>query len=106
MTDAVVELVRVITADDRFRGAHAGIASGRVIARAGDYLGPPVNLAARLTEASATGEILCDETTSRALPDRVVPAGVRDVQGLDGDQAVWAISAAGVRAGSRFPNAR
>ena len=105
VTDADVELVQVITADDRFRGAHAGIASGRVIARAGDYLGPPVNLAARLTEASATGEILCDETTSRALPDRVVPAGVRDVQGLDGDQAVWAISGAGVGGGSRFPNA-
>ena len=46
VTDAVVELVQVITADDRFRGAHAGIASGRVVARAGDYLGPPVNLAA------------------------------------------------------------
>jgi adenylate cyclase len=105
VADATVELVEVVTADDRFRGAHAGIASGRVIARAGDYLGPPVNLAARLTEASATGEILCDETTSRALPDRIVPAGVRDVQGLEGTQAVWAINRAGVRSGSRFPNA-
>ena len=46
------DLVQGVTADERFRGAHAGIASGRVFARNGDYLGAPVNLAARLSEAS------------------------------------------------------
>lgn len=40
--------------------AGAGIARGAVIRRAGDWLGPPVNLAARLAELARADEILVD----------------------------------------------
>ena len=68
---ATQDLVAMVSGDERFRGAHGGIASGRVVARNGDYLGAPVNLASRLSEIARTGEILCDEMTAAALPGRV-----------------------------------
>jgi adenylate cyclase len=40
--------------------AGAGIAHGQVIRRAGDWHGPPVNLAARLAELATADEILVD----------------------------------------------
>jgi adenylate cyclase len=77
-----------ISRDERFRGARSGIASGRVVARNGDYFGPPVNLAARLTEVAEPGQILTDETTARILGDRARPDGTRNLRGLDDPQPV------------------
>ena len=83
VADAAVDLVATIAHDDRFRGAHGGIASGLVVARNGDYFGPPANLAARLTEVSEPGEILCDAATAAMLGNQAVPAGSRILRGFD-----------------------
>jgi class 3 adenylate cyclase len=91
---AALDLVHTISGDDRFRGAHGGIASGLVVARNGDYFGPPVNLAARLTEASEPGEILCDASTAAALGDRATPAGTRVLRGFDVARPVYLLRAA------------
>ena len=55
VADAAVDLVATIAHDDRFRGAHGGIASGLVVARNGDYFGPPANLAALPHGSVGTG---------------------------------------------------
>lgn len=39
----------------------AGLAAGPVLMRAGDYFGPPVNIAARLTDHARPGTVLADE---------------------------------------------
>ena len=74
---------------DSFRGAHGGIASGLVVARNGDYFGPPANLAARLTEVSEPGEILCDAATAAMLGNQAVPAGSRILRGFDAARPVY-----------------
>jgi adenylate cyclase len=88
---ATEDLVATVSGDARFRGAHGGIASGRVFARNGDYLGAPVNLASRLSEVARSGEILCDAMTAVALPERTKPAGERMLRGFDGPQPVYAL---------------
>lgn len=47
----------------------AGVASGRVQIRDGDYVGTPVNLAARLTDLARPGTVVADEE----LQDRLEP---------------------------------
>ena len=88
---ATQDLVATVSGDARFRGARGGIASGRVFARNGDYLGAPVNLASRLSEVARRGEILCDAMTAAALPERTKPAGERTLRGFDGPQPVYAL---------------
>ena len=94
VADAAVDLVATIAHDDRFRGAHGGIASGLVVARNGDYFGPPANLAARLTEVSEPGEILCDAATAAMLGNQAVPAGSRILRGFDAARPVYSLLAA------------
>lgn len=45
----------------------AGCAFGDVLAQDGDYFGTPVNLAARLTDIAAPGELLVDEACAKRL---------------------------------------
>jgi class 3 adenylate cyclase len=94
VADAAVDLVATIAHDDRFRGAHGGIASGLVVARNGDYFGPPANLAARLTEVSEPGAILCDAATAAMLGNQAVPAGSRILRGFDAARPVYSLLAA------------
>ncbi len=67
--------------------AGAGVARGQVIRRAGDWHGPPVNLAARLAELAAADEILLD---ADATDPHTEVAGWRDVtpRGLPGGRRV------------------
>ena len=51
-------------ADAPMRG---GMAFGSVLPRAGDYFGPPVNLAARLTDHARPGTVLADEHLADSL---------------------------------------
>ena len=60
--------------------AAAGIDFGKVTTRAGDYFGPPVNLAARLAEAARAGEVLIG---AAAVPDPA-PPGMWESQTIRG----------------------
>jgi adenylate cyclase len=76
MADAVADLK-----DPQGRAVplRIGLAAGPVVARDGDYFGPVVNLASRLTELAAPGEVLA-------------PAGVRDELQPAADDAVRWVS--------------
>src|SRR5262249_23132440 len=77
-----------------------GLAAGSVISRDGDYFGPVVNLASRLTELAGPGEVLIpasmrDEISEAASPrGRFVEHGVIDVRSI-GPTEVWALERSG-----------
>jgi class 3 adenylate cyclase len=64
--------------------ARAGVAAGVVLALEGDYFGPVVNLAARLTAMAEAGEILLTADVAERLGDAVatVALGAREVRGF------------------------
>lgn len=69
-----------------------GLAYGEVITRHGDYYGPVVNLASRLTDEAVPGEILVPEALREAVPDRTVePAGRRLLKGFDEPVRVFSL---------------
>jgi class 3 adenylate cyclase len=90
-----LDTVARVGSDPRFEGARGGVATGEVSARGGDYFGPPVNLASRLTQEALPGEVLCDEATARALPDEARRLGTRDIRGLDTAVTVFEIGRVG-----------
>jgi len=53
--------------ESQFPAVHIGAHTGTVLFREGDYVGGAVNLAARVTSASAPGQFLITTTTRRAL---------------------------------------
>jgi adenylate cyclase len=73
-----------------------GLAAGSVVARDGDYFGPVVNLASRLTELASPGELLVPAALRDELPEdaasgvRFVERGVPQVRGI-GPVQVWAL---------------
>jgi adenylate cyclase len=62
--------------------ARAGIATGPVIGRDGDYFGRTVNMAARLADAVPAGGIWLDAATAAHAGRPLVPAGRRSLKGL------------------------
>lgn len=59
----------------------AGVATGTALLFDGDdYIGRPVNLAARLCDEARPGELLSDDTSMRGLPDWVMAGAQRQVQ--------------------------
>lgn len=59
----------------------AGVASGVALLFDGDdYIGRPVNLAARLCDEARPGELLADEATLRGQPDWVQAGTTREVE--------------------------
>jgi adenylate cyclase len=72
-----------------------GLAAGPVISRDGDYFGPVVNLASRLTELAAPGEVL----VPAALKEELEPGAGAGVHFVDrGAQTVRSIGSVGVYA--------
>lgn len=67
----------------------AGISTGAVLARQGDYFGPTVNLAARLAAAARPGEILAD-----VVPDGIdsKPIGRVELKGFDAPVTAYRVS--------------
>jgi adenylate cyclase len=55
------------TGDDLLPDTRAGVASGPLLLREGDYFGPVVNLASRLTELARPGQVLASAEVSTAL---------------------------------------
>jgi adenylate cyclase len=60
-------LVAAVEGHTLLRGARGGMATGAVVPAQGDYFGPAVNLAARITREGGFGEVLCDTATAAAL---------------------------------------
>ena len=70
-----------------------GFCYGEVLTLRGDYYGPIVNLAARLTDQAVPGEILIDTATATLLTDVACePAGRRSLKGFDEPVAVCALT--------------
>jgi adenylate cyclase len=68
---AALEMVDAITAAG-LPPAHVGLDTGPVVFQGGDYFGRTVNLAARIGEQAAPGQVL----VTQEIVDRVVPDGV------------------------------
>jgi adenylate cyclase len=66
--DTAEGIINVIGRDPRMPDVRVGLASGSVVLRLGDVFGPPVNMAARLTNVARRNRIITDEATSRLLP--------------------------------------
>ncbi len=61
-------IITVIGRDSRMPDVRVGLATGSVILRLGDVFGPPVNLAARLTQVARRNRIIVDRATADLLP--------------------------------------
>ncbi len=71
----------------------AGFCYGEVLTLRGDYYGPVVNLAARLTDQAVPGEVLIDAETAGQLTDVPhEPGGRRLLKGFDEPVAVSSLS--------------
>jgi adenylate cyclase len=67
--DTAEGIIHVIGRDQRMPDVRVGLATGSVVLRLGDVFGPPVNMAARLTQVARRNRIIIDETTAERLPD-------------------------------------
>jgi adenylate cyclase len=71
-----------------------GIAAGPVILFEGDdFIGMAINLASRLCDAAAPGEILASAEVASAVADEfgAVPLGLRSIPGIVHPVEVWRI---------------
>jgi adenylate cyclase len=69
-TEAVLTatgLVEAYADDDLLPPARAGIASGPMLARGGDYFGPVVNLASRIVDVARPNSVVCSEEVHDSL---------------------------------------
>jgi adenylate cyclase len=87
-------LAEASSGDEVLPEARAGLAVGPVLARDGDYYGPVVNLASRLTERARPGTVLVSAEVHEALARdpafefrELRPQNLRDI----GRVAVWAV---------------
>lgn len=67
--DAAEGIINVIGRDPRMPDVRVGLASGSVVMRLGDVFGPPVNMAARLTNVARRNRIIIDAATAALLPE-------------------------------------
>ena len=62
-------IINVIGRDSKMPDVRIGLASGPVVQRLGDVFGPPVNMAARLTQVARRNRLIVDQNTADLLPD-------------------------------------
>jgi adenylate cyclase len=67
--DIALALISAFESHEVLPAVRAGIATGEVLARDGDYSGPVVNLAARAVKIAPPSTLLVDPTTGDALHD-------------------------------------
>jgi adenylate cyclase len=68
-TLVALALLEAIAADETLPNLRAGVATGAVVTRDGDYAGPVVNLAARAVKLASPDSVVVDEHTVVALDD-------------------------------------
>jgi len=74
-----------VAATPRMPGLRAGVAGGAALSREGDWYGPPVNLASRLTAIAQPGTVVADAGVAAATPE--LPwrgLGTLAVRGIEG----------------------
>jgi adenylate cyclase len=69
LVDAMLELVQAAADADGFPPLRAGVAYGRAVPRLGDWFGPTVNLAARVTQRARPESVLITNEVRGALGD-------------------------------------
>jgi adenylate cyclase len=69
LVDAMLELVQAASDAEGFPPLRAGVAYGRAVPRLGDWFGPPVNVAARVTQRARPESVLITKDVRDALGD-------------------------------------
>ena len=82
------------TGDDPAVAPRGGVSAGDVLFRLGDYYGPVVNLASRLTAEAVPGEVLTDQSTDVGPDMTLLPAGRRTLKGFSEPVTVWTVEPA------------
>lgn len=85
--EAALSLVEVADAEGQdFPQLRVGVAHGAAIGRGGDFYGPPVNLASRITAVARPGSVLASDEAKKAMGDRFdySLAGERRLKGISG----------------------
>jgi adenylate cyclase len=91
---AALDLVEAADAEgEDFPQLRVGVAHGAAIGRAGDFYGPPVNMASRITAVARPGSVLASEAAKEALGDRFRYsfAGERQLKGIAGRQRLFRV---------------
>jgi adenylate cyclase len=87
-----LDLVAGVLADGALPPVRVGLAAGEVLPAGGDYHGPTVNLAARLTAAAAESVVLADgEVRRRASGVRFGAARSYELRGLAGPMSAFEV---------------
>jgi class 3 adenylate cyclase len=94
--EAALELVETMHGEGALT-SHAGVHAGPVIERDLDVFGQTVNLASRIADVAAPGEVLASEAVARAIAD--APFGFEriddaDLKGLPGPVALYRVTRA------------
>jgi adenylate cyclase len=85
LLDTMLELVEGVDQEDEdFPRLRAGVAAGLAVSREGDWYGPPVNLASRVTGVARAASVLATAEVRDSAGDRYSwsSAGAYDLKGL------------------------
>ena len=84
--EIALALIELTETDEVLPAVRAGLAFGPLLAREGDYFGPMVNLASRLTEVARPGTVLASEGVGTGLANddrfrarRIASRRIRDI---------------------------
>jgi adenylate cyclase len=82
---AAQALVEAADEDEALPRLRAGIAAGRALNRGGDWYGPPVNLASRITDVAEPGTIVASEAVVEAATGTYTwtALGERSLKGVE-----------------------
>jgi adenylate cyclase len=97
MVSAALALVEAVEEAD-LPAVRAGMACGKVLQRAGDYYGHPVNVASRVTGVARPGSVLCTKEVRESAPDEFdwSAAGKHKLKGVDGSVPLYRARPLGV----------
>jgi adenylate cyclase len=100
--EAALGLVEAADAEgEEFPQLRVGVAHGPAIARSGDFYGPPVNLASRITAVARPGSVLASAEAKDAMGDRFDYsfAGERRLKGISGRVKLFRVRRKGEKSG-------
>jgi adenylate cyclase len=100
--EAALDLVEAMSGQGAL-SSHAGVHAGPVIERDLDVFGQTVNLASRIADAAAPGEVLTSDVVADAAGDAQFgfePVGDADLKGLPGPVTLYRVTRAGPVSGA------